>query len=472
MKGQVFNPYLPAWEHIPDGEPRVFGDRLYVYGSHDRSHGSTFCMDDYVCWSAPLDDLSTWRCEGTIWRKQDDPDNLDPVGYLYAPDVIQGPDGRYYLYYFTTAGQKRPYQIGVAVCDTPSGHFSYYGKIEADNSDSFIAFDPSIFIDDDGRVWLYYGSAFSMGENVFKPLGGAVVELARDMKSVLSKPKLTVPNMFHMHQFDFRGHPFFEASSMRKINGIYYLVYSSQLSHELCYAVSNKPDGKFVYGGTIISNGDIGLNGRKKSVYPTGNNHGGLVWIKGQWYVFYHRHTQGTSFSRQGCAEPITIKENGSIPQVEITSCGLNGCPLPGKGWYPAHICCHLTPGKKTKQLCVQEEWAENQRVAFVSGLTHGAKVGYKYFSFDHATQIRLCWRVSLGHYGYMQQMTPQCCTVNGRWIVRCEENGPVLSQVRVEGIAGDWQELCIPIKLHGIEALYFEFAGKGAVDLLGFQVG
>ena len=48
MKKQVYNPYLPSWEYIPDGEPYVFGDRVYVFGSHDRYNGHVFCLNDYV----------------------------------------------------------------------------------------------------------------------------------------------------------------------------------------------------------------------------------------------------------------------------------------------------------------------------------------------------------------------------------------------------------------------------------------
>ncbi len=58
MKSQVFNPFLPSWEYIPDGEPHVFGDRVYLYDSHDRFNVNNFCQNDYVCWSAPKDDLS------------------------------------------------------------------------------------------------------------------------------------------------------------------------------------------------------------------------------------------------------------------------------------------------------------------------------------------------------------------------------------------------------------------------------
>ena len=99
MNRQAVNPYLPSWEYIPDGEPHVFNGRVYVYGSHDRFNAPIFCVNDYVCWSAPVEDLSEWRYEGVIYRKKQDPKN--PLGYhlLFAPDVCQGPDGRYYLYY-------------------------------------------------------------------------------------------------------------------------------------------------------------------------------------------------------------------------------------------------------------------------------------------------------------------------------------------------------------------------------------
>ena len=114
MKKQAFNPYLPSWEYIPDGEPYVFGDRVYVYGSHDYFNGYVFCMGDYVCWSAPVDDLGNWRYEGVIYPKTADPLNPEGKMCLYAPDVTVGPDGRYYLYYVLD----KVSVVSVAVCDT------------------------------------------------------------------------------------------------------------------------------------------------------------------------------------------------------------------------------------------------------------------------------------------------------------------------------------------------------------------
>ena len=88
MKKQVYNPFLPIYECVPDGEPHVFGDRVYLYGSHDKEGGETFCMLDYTTYSAPVTDLSDWRCEGTIYRADQDPAYPTDRKFMYAPDVV------------------------------------------------------------------------------------------------------------------------------------------------------------------------------------------------------------------------------------------------------------------------------------------------------------------------------------------------------------------------------------------------
>lgn len=99
MKHPAMNPYLPLWEYVPDGEPRIWGDRLYVYGSHDVAGSTQFCEGDYVVWSAPLDDLGSWKYEGISYPYTATTASLEEGGNLAAPDCVQGPDGRYYLYY-------------------------------------------------------------------------------------------------------------------------------------------------------------------------------------------------------------------------------------------------------------------------------------------------------------------------------------------------------------------------------------
>lgn len=88
MKGKAFNPYLPSWEYIPDGEPYVFNGRVYVYGSHDFYNGYVFCMGDYVCWSAPVDDLSDWRYEGIIYPRNEDRSTYQIRCRRVAPSMI------------------------------------------------------------------------------------------------------------------------------------------------------------------------------------------------------------------------------------------------------------------------------------------------------------------------------------------------------------------------------------------------
>ena len=103
-KRQAYNPYLPLDVCIPDGEPHVFGDRIYIFGSHDKEGGDKFCMLDYEVYSASVDDLTDWRSEGIIYRADQDPDYSEKDKYMYAPDVVRGNDGRYYLYYAMSGG--------------------------------------------------------------------------------------------------------------------------------------------------------------------------------------------------------------------------------------------------------------------------------------------------------------------------------------------------------------------------------
>ena len=168
----VGNPYLPLWEHIPDGEPYVFEDpdnpgkqRVYIYGSHD-TQITNYCGRDQVVWSAPVEDLSDWRYDGIILSvdRNANGELLDAVDsladVLFAPDVTLVTDSNgqktYYLYPNNQASGRNGM---VAKSSRPDGPFEVcnWSASDPNTTDGVLAFDPAVFVDDDGRVYGYWG---------------------------------------------------------------------------------------------------------------------------------------------------------------------------------------------------------------------------------------------------------------------------------------------------------------------------
>ncbi len=464
MKHCAMNPYLPLYEYIPDGEPRVFGNRLYVYGSHDYAGGEFgFCPGDYMVWSAPLDDLGDWRCDGVAYRREDCPDGLVPGDGMAAPDVVRGVDGRYYLYY-----NAKTNVCHVAVSETPEGPFRNAGDVcSADGTpyDAIKQFDPGVLVDDDGRVYLFTGFCMPgpVPERFKKP--GAIFpetslgyELAGDMKTILRGPVELLPGGNVTKGTGFEGHGFYEASSPRKINGKYVLVYSSEASHEMAYALADAPLGPYTYGGVLVSNADIGVNGNTEPVMPYGNTHGGLVKLDGDWYIFHHRHTSGQEASRQGVAEKLPIRADGWFGQAEITSCGLNRGPLPAEGEYNACYCCHLTsPAIRKERYSVrecrrdsephiyEEAAGENEKeyLHYIANIGNDTAVGFKYFRFEKPVFLALRLR------GNGNVRVQACLDA---------PDAPSAAEGQIT-LSGSWSELKLDLRpVRGVHALYLRF--------------
>ena len=481
MKKQVYNPYLPSWEYVPDGEPHVFGDRVYVYGSHDAFGAPIFCVNDYVCWSAPVGDLSDWRFEGVIYRRRQDPGNFLGIRSLYAPDVTRGPDGRYYLYYcFDFLGE-----MGVAVCDTPAGKYEFYGKVHhADgriwgkrNGEPF-PFDPGVLTDTDGRVWLYSGFATKVPFpasrwHSLRNDGGVVMELCPDMVTIKTEPKVLFPRKGKPGAF--QDHAFFEASSIRRVDDRYCFVYSSEHNHDLCYAMSDRPDGGFVYGGVLVDLGDLFLDGNtdeKHAANYLGNTHGGLLRIGDDWYIFYHRQTNRSSYARQACAEKLRRRPDGGFCQAEVTSCGLNGGPLAGTGSYEARIACNLWSREGTgrydcprpeKQFAAHPYFTqtgkdrEKDGDQYIANMRDGAVAGFKYFAFEGRNR-NIAVTVSGKGKGRMQVSA-------GRDFQR------LLAEIPV---APEGAQVCSSAAFSpeaGVQPLYFRYLGEGTVNFHGFEL-
>lgn len=472
---QVFNPYLPLWEYVPDGEPHVFGEHVYLYGSHDAFGGKKFCPNDYVCWSAPVTDLTDWRYEGVIYRKTQDPRMTDGRHELWAPDVVQGKDGRYYLYYCPDDKIK---SIGVAVCDTPAGQYAFYGLVKdakggvlGERPGDTIQFDPGVFIDG-GEIYLYSGNGPRTKKEIGKePKASVVMTLCDDMVTLKTEPKKLLPLLGESEGTGFEGHEFFEASSIRKIGGRYYLVYSSLTNHELCYAVSDRPDGGFRYGGVVVSNCDLFPGKEGKPLNCFGNNHGGLELINGKYYIFYHRETNRSICSRQGGAEAVTILPDGSIPQVELTSCGLNGGPLKAEGTYSAGIACNLygklTPTYSHPMAMMNRhpyitqdgpdydpEKGGTPPRSYIANGKDGLVAGFKYFDLTGAERITVRVRGS----------------ARGTLYVRTDPKGETLAELWLSP-SKDWKAYSATLRsCAGTHPLYLCYVGKGKLDILDFS--
>lgn len=419
----VGNPYLPMWEHIPDGEPYVFEDpdnpgqyRVYIYGSHD-SNITEYCGRELVVWSALVDNLNEWRYDGEILRVTYDAEGklLDESGLsdvLYAPDVAvkTEADGTK-MYYLYPNDQEGGRQTLIAKSPRPDGPFEVcnWSTENPAATDGVLRFDPAVFVDDDGRVYGYWGFERSYA-----------AELDPETMCTVKEGTEIVEDMIPggMEDDTFR---FFEASSIRKIEDKYVFIYSRWTrdgefglpvtNYTLAYAYGDAPLGPWTYGGTIIDGRgrEIDENGKAiASATVTGNTHGSICKVGDQWYVFYHRQTGLNEFSRQAMVAPITVEvEKGlggkvMISEGEYNSEGFSLNGLDPLETHSAGIACwytgpreavHNWPNKTFFGSYVAAGYGtdDNYEAPYalrnnhnpVVNNTDGSIVGYKYFNFD-----------------------------------------------------------------------------------------
>ena len=340
------NPYLPLWEHVPDGEPRVFEDpdqpgkmRAYIIGSHD-THYNKYCGTDVRMWSAPVEDLSQWRDEGPVftWFVDGQWDTM------YAPDLVETTDRatgkKTYWLYPHSRGWRR---VGT-VCkgDRPDGPFVPV-NLTADGTrcldGSLIDFDPSVFIEPVNdkkdkdyatgyRAYVFYGFQHSTAcqldpETMYSKRPGTelidpfIPASSRDGK-LLDKEGSEYKALYKgQNPLDFN---FFEASSIRQVGNKYVMVFSGYSGKEyglgntnsaLRYAYGDSPLGPWRSGGVLVDSRGVVPNEDGSRLITTNaghNTHGSLQQINGQWYVFYHRPPRGFGNARQAMVAPVKIE--------------------------------------------------------------------------------------------------------------------------------------------------------------------
>ena len=364
--------------------------------------------------------------------------------------------------------------MSVAVSDTPAGKYEFYGYVHypdgtrlGERENDQPQFDPGVLTEGE-KTYLYTGFC-ARGDKARK--GPMVTVLGPDMLTVIEEPVFIAPSEPYSKGSSFEGHEFFEAPSIRKKGDTYYFIYSSVAMHELCYATSKYPNKGFEYRGVIISNCDLHIDTYKpanKPMFYGGNNHGSIVEINGEWYIFYHRHTNGTNFSRQGCLEKIRFNDDGSIPQVEMTSCGSIDAPLIGRGEYPTYIACNLFCKEESIYTDFTGSWMNNQfpkitqdgkdgdeETGFIANMKDSATAGFKYFDCKGVRKVKIKTR------GYCR----------GEFEVKTSWNGPVLGTIRVD-FSNIWKEYSADITIpDGIQALYFTYRGMGSASFASFTL-
>lgn len=296
------NPFISG-QYTADPTARVFEGRIYVYPSHDIPPSTApgarpdwFCMADYHCFSS--DNLVDWVDHGVILDQKDVPWG-DSLAYsMWAPDCVQGRDGRYYFYFpdapHTADGQRRGFGVGVAVADRPFGPF----KAEPQPIEGIRGIDPCVLQASDGQNYIYWG-------------GGALFQARLDdsMLALSGQPQRVegLPQGFVEGPFAFER------------NGRYYLTYpwvrKEGGTETLAYAMADSPLGPWEFKGVIMEES------------PTGcwTNHHSIVEWQGQWYLFYHHNDYSPRFDKNRSVriDSLHFAADGTILPVRPTLRGV-----------------------------------------------------------------------------------------------------------------------------------------------------
>lgn len=348
------NPALPLGHFVPDAEARSLDDgRVFVYGSYDIPGDRFYCSREYHAFSSR--DLVSWTHHGVMFTTNDEALAADwRRRTLFAPDCIRIRD-RYRLFFCTSADGE-----GVATSAAPEGPYADPRPIAGAHGD---AIDPAVFVDDNGAVYYYWGQFHARGARLLDDLSGVD------------------PSTVQTHLVTEDEHGFHEGASMRKRDGVYYLVYSNISRGRptaLGYATSDHPLGPFTKRGIIVDN--TGCDPE------TWNNHGSIEEVGGRWYVFYHRSSHGSRYSRRMCIEPIAFNADGSIDEVEMTTGGASGV-IGARTRLEASRACLL---RGTAHAVRVESMPDGQEADVLSQITDGDAACYRYLRFGGETRFEV----------------------------------------------------------------------------------
>ena len=309
--------------YTADPSAHLFDGKIYIYASHDiesggieDDSGNHFNMIDYNVLSMDADGSNVTVHPVGL--------SVDDVAWaeskFWAPDAAYK-NGKYYLY-FPAKDKDNVFRLGVAVSEKPEGPFDP----QPEPMKGSYSIDPSVFIDDDGSAYIYFGGIWGgqlqrWEEGTYDANGSLKDSGIPNSPAILPRMAKLTDDMLEFAEevksievLDKSGNPiltkdldrrFFEAPWIHKHNGIYYLSYSTGDTHLLAYATSDNPYGPFTYQGLL------------NEPVQGWTNHHSTIKVGDQWFLFYHdteisgkthlRNVKFTSFNhnKDGSISPI-----------------------------------------------------------------------------------------------------------------------------------------------------------------------
>lgn len=425
------NPIIQTM-YTADPAPMVYKDKLYLYTSHDEDNSTWFVMNNWKLYTTT--DMVNWTDHGVVlsysdfeWAKGD----------AWAAQCVER-DGKFYMYVPVTAKSNNRPAIGVAVADSPYGPFyDPLGKplVQSGHGD----IDPTVFIDDDGQAYLYWGNPFLY-----------YVKLNEDMIS-FSGEVVNVPmtkESFGVREGSVKDRPtlYEEAPWLYKRDKMYYLLWGGgPIPEHLGYSTSESPTGPWKYQGVLMP-----TEGRSFT------NHPGIVDYKGKTYLFYHNGALpgGNGFNRSVCVDEVQFNKDGTIRPMKMTGNIKKSLET-------------MNPYRKTKAgtIAFSEgvKASQNEKVGvFVNAMQNNAYSKVQDVDFGKQGPSKFTARVGTTHNGGVT-MEVRLGSVDGQ----------LLGTLRVPLTGGDdrWTVIDTEVsKVSGVHDLYFVFKGDKPGRIMYFD--
>lgn len=288
-----------------DPAPMVHNDTLYVYTGHDENGADFFWMQEWRVYSTT--DMVNWTDHGSPLAIEDFEWGDDRA---WAPQCVER-NGKFYFYVPLHSKLSGTMAIGVAVGDTPTGPFKdAIGRPLVDGSWDYI--DPTVFIDDDGQAYLYWGNP----EIYYVKLNPDMISFDGDVNKVEQTVEgFGAPGPKSRVEGEKYADNYTEGPWIQKHNGKYYLIYAAGgVPEHISYSMSDSPVGPWKYMGEIMP------------LYESGSftNHSGAIDYKGKSYFFYHtgKLPGGGGFARSVAVEEFKYNPDGTIPRILPTDKG------------------------------------------------------------------------------------------------------------------------------------------------------